>query len=494
MKNYLTPILLLSLFTSCGGDSSNGDGAPPSKVVSQTIEGGQAIFYPKLHSTCTNTQNSFGNLFSIDTYINQRVEELDHSFEGRFVLFPKMKSRSSLISKVLFNKHTKYEYDFSVDSYGEPKFETAREILPNLGLDMFLCHDQLIEDSSLEKVSVDTLYSLDAGLLETEKMLNTYFPSKIITPITLSLNERIDEITKVETKDKVYTYKSTMTDNAYYMPNVGISILPQSVEARSGRYDFTEVPLWQLSFVSTHEYGHHIYGEFFKKSYESEFLKRKGHRNCFSPKKEKSIQERVSEKLKKVESKKGHKKQQFAKVSYAYRETSVADVLGALNEGFADIYSHYMNKGNATTRGITCLGKTRDVTNNKFDNGALKELDYSAINKFFSLYEYSVETCSEPNYQDDHHIGAIIANGFYRLLNEQTSWDESKKTSILLKWLENLNSNYENHKDDSKRTYLKFSVTSFVKTYLDSLGQVELTKEQNNILAKVFTEYYYTRW
>ncbi|MEY4630168.1 MAG: hypothetical protein RIQ81_288 [Pseudomonadota bacterium] len=86
---------------------------------------------------------------------------------------------------------------------------------------------------------------------------------------------------------------------------------------------------------------------------------------------------------------------------------------GAVNEAFADLYSRYVRNGaNGQLRGVDCFAGSRDVESPLFGDGQRKVYDERVQGIFLSRNEMDgAESCSAPDFQGIHTIGAILAHG-----------------------------------------------------------------------------------
>lgn len=86
---------------------------------------------------------------------------------------------------------------------------------------------------------------------------------------------------------------------------------------------------------------------------------------------------------------------------------------GAVNEGFADLYARYTrNSEDGQLRGVDCFANSRDVESANFGDGSAKVYDARVKSIFLSTQEMDGSaSCSAPDFQGIHSIGAIVAHG-----------------------------------------------------------------------------------
>ena len=86
---------------------------------------------------------------------------------------------------------------------------------------------------------------------------------------------------------------------------------------------------------------------------------------------------------------------------------------GAVNEGFADLYARYTrNSEDGQLRGVDCFANSRDVESANFGDGTAKVYDARVKSIFLSTREMDGSaSCSAPDFQGIHSIGAILAHG-----------------------------------------------------------------------------------
>lgn len=96
---------------------------------------------------------------------------------------------------------------------------------------------------------------------------------------------------------------------------------------------------------------------------------------------------------------------------------------GAVNEGFADLYARYTrNNEDGQLRGVDCFASSRDVESAKFGDGSAKVYDERVKSIFLSTRDMDGSaSCSAPDFQGIHSIGAILAHGIDAVFESVTA-------------------------------------------------------------------------
>lgn len=287
------------------------------------------------------------------------------------------------------------------------------------------------ERGSVESAALNVNYYIS----KTNRKVKELLPSAKIDPVSVEITPMIKKSLKVIVKgEEVWKYEAFDTDNAYYMPSKkSITFLPHSEEFRKAGITMN---FWEVPMVSAHEYGHHIFESIHPSHSHAEGMK-----NCFG---KLGLQSDASE--------------------AEAREVTKDDVLGALNEGFADLVSFYtLDNNERGLKGVPCLEISRDVSSSAFANGTPKTFSPSALADFFSVKEVEAKAdCSVPNYQDIHVIGAIFANGADRLLAISTD-TKDERLSIILNWLQDMKVKSASMKSLSPEDFLRESFKLLVE-------------------------------
>lgn len=262
------------------------------------------------------------------------------------------------------------------------------------------------ERGSVESAALNATFYISKANRKVKELL----PSVKIAPVSVEITPLIKKSLKVIVKgEEVWKYEAFDTDNAYYMPSKNsITFLPHSEEARKAGMSMN---FWEVPMVSAHEYGHHIFQSLHPHEAHAEGMK-----NCFG---KMGLQSEASEPQARV--------------------VTQEDVLGALNEGFADLISFYtLDNNERGLKGVPCLEISRDVSSPTFANGAPKVFTSVALAEFFSAKEsLPAADCSIPDFQSIHILGAVFANGADRFLALSTD-TKDQRLSIVLNWLQDM--------------------------------------------------------
>ena len=115
----------------------------------------------------------------------------------------------------------------------------------------------------------------------------------------------------------------------------------------------------------------------------------------------------------------------------AARSVGPALYWGAINEGFADLYARYTrNSEDGQLKGVDCFGGSRDAELPAFGDGTPKVYDERVKGIFLSTQEVDgSESCSAPDFQGIHSIGAIAAHGIDAVF-ESTAADVATKRAF----------------------------------------------------------------
>ncbi len=207
---------------------------------------------------------------------------------------------------------------------------------------------------------------------------------------------------QVKDRSGAVVKREISSDNLAYVSEFGGSpvfvVYPKSREAvRQGLWK--GLNLWEIPWVLAHEYGHHVF---------------RTHTGV-------------------VSFTRNAKNLGLALVD---RDVGDEDVWDAANEGYADLFAYYALGGKTgQTDGLDCFEKNRDVGSPVFADGRVKALDREVLGLYFSETKGPPRaTCNEPNLQDEHAIGAIIAHGIARLFGASGEGDVSSQSAYLLAW------------------------------------------------------------
>lgn len=267
-------------------------------------------------------------------------------------------------------------------------------------------------EEDYESAAVSTLSTF--SIIEQKlKLANIILPK-----ISLRIAPLVEEVLETQEGKKIIRTTSHLINNAYYNPNSKeIVFLPQGIP-KVGVVPFSGIPMWQIPFVSSHEYGHHFFSENFPNFFKDQTIDYKN-KLCFDSSTEQSFS--FSKKQQKKEFK---------------------DIVTIINEGFADLFSQSIIDKNINLKGINCLEKSRDIYSSVFASGRPKKFESDAIKSFFIKRATSSTNCfKNTNLSDPHMIGAIIAYMFNSALFNQKATLKNR-LEFLGEWVKTLNSKY----------------------------------------------------
>ncbi len=288
---------------------------------------------------------------------------------------------------------------------------------------------------SAESVALNATFFIS----KVNRKVSELLPSVKINPISVEVTPMIKK--KLQVIDKgivIWEYEAFDTDNAYYMPGTdSITFLPHSEEFRQMGY---KMNFWEVPMVAAHEYGHHIFQTINPTPEE-----KSAHLNCFG--------------------KMGMKSNVAPEAEVEAREVANDDVLGALNEGFADLISFYsLDNQERGLKGVPCLEIARDVSSKTFADGTPKNFTAAALESFFSDKETEPASgCSIPNFQDIHILGAVFANSVDRFLTGATD-TKDQRLLIVLNWLQEMKVKQAGMKTLAPKDFLRESFKLFIET------------------------------
>jgi hypothetical protein len=212
------------------------------------------------------------------------------------------------------------------------------------------------------------------------------------------------------------------TDNLAYTPDfAGQPAFIVYPKGRRTKEDglWKDLNLWELPWAMAHEYGHHIFRTHTR-------VTRLGSENPTSLGDVLPI----------------HSFDDAAASNL--RSVGGTEYWGATNEAFADLFSYYTHGGEpGLVDGVDCFDESRATESSSFFNGEAKRLDEEILGIFTSSSTVARGTCKNPNFQDIHAIGAIIAYGVNRLFDTAVNETHGAvaartKAELLLQWAERL--------------------------------------------------------
>ncbi len=399
----LSPFLITILLVSCGNGSGNNNSSNPRNIVA-TNQSTKPIplTSDRNKSLCSveNLDEAQRNL-NLSLFVRGQIVDEDRNFSG---LIDGLKVRdigASIITESSKDLNILYTYTSTDDVV-----TTDKKIINPQSAISICADDGKYARASIESAALNATYFIS----KTGRKVSELLPSVKIPAIEVEIGPLIKKSLKQIVKGEVvWTFEAFDTDNAYYSPGENkITFLPHSEEFKKAGMTMN---FWEVPMVASHEYGHHIFE--ILHPYNVVNL---GMKNCFG---KMGLHAEPSE--------------------LGKRSVTTEDVLGALNEGFADLVSFYsLDNNERGLKGVPCLEISRDVGSGVFADGTSKIFSTDALATFFLTKEVEApETCDVPNYQDIHIIGAIFANGADRLLSLSVP-TKDQRLSIVLSWLQEM--------------------------------------------------------
>lgn len=230
---------------------------------------------------------------------------------------------------------------------------------------------------------------------------------------------------------------SVVTDNlAYHTKKQAIFVYPRGAIADK---IWPSVNLWESPWILAHEGAHHIFKMHFTKLIEPYLARNPAFKDVGE-----------SFPIVKLDPKDFFPDLQPTFELAAARSVTVSDAIGAVNEGFADLFAFYAVKEKSDkVNGLTCFTEGRDMASTKFKTGEAKAITRQALNTFLANYEIDTKApagfynCDAPDYQDIHVVGSVITYGLNRIYNEAASVKaasdrQAEKGRMTLKWLNDM--------------------------------------------------------
>ncbi len=289
-----------------------------------------------------------------------------------------------------------------------------------------LCPNTVFEKNSIESASLNTSYYINL----TNQKVKEADPTLKIEPVTIFIGSLFSLTFPVEVNRKIEMKTVYKTDNAFYSPsNKSITMLPHSSEQRN----IHTVNFWEIPFVPSHEYGHHIFETYME-------IGAKFATHCF-----------------------GHADNSAIELEVVDTRPPKARVMAGFNEGFADLIAFYsLNESETAIGTMKVLGKDRDIAELSF------EKVWMDGHKKFTATRVKNYLSSSPDIMfDEHKLGAIFSYQANRLLSTYTAY-KPLKLQLLLGWVKNLKSKKAALNRLSDSAYIKEIHRSFIQYVMKS--------------------------
>ncbi len=303
-------------------------------------------------------------------------------------------------------------------------------------------------EKSYQSAAASVLYSfnqIESKLLELNINLSA---------IKLKIAPNMSRVLEYRDGNSVVQDKKSLVNNAYYnSKDQEVVFLPQGTPKATGIIPFSGVPMWEIPFVATHEYGHHLFASLFPNYFNDTQIHSKV-KLCFDN---------------------SHKHHRKGKSNHSHliknnsiRKIGLKSIVTVINEATADMFARYIVDEQITLRNLGCLKQSRDIYSKHFTNGSSKRLTSKALSIFFNKKKIRSSNCyRNVDYQDVHIIGASIAYMFEQALS-QLKLSKSEKLIFLQKWIKNLNLKYYTYKHLSDNEILEQMVVIGLDTLKSS--------------------------
>lgn len=242
--------------------------------------------------------------------------------------------------------------------------------------------------------------------------------------------ETVDLLIMPNFISKFPTYASPKVDNLSYYPSLTdfptIVVFPKG---NFGRSIWPDVNLWEAPWILSHEGAHHVFRTQFASTHPD------------APSDLMALIESPAPVLHLPEAGLVHKHEEAAGDGNGLTKR---DIVGAVNEGFADLMAYYGLGEKSKLDQLTCFAKSRDVNSAVFVDNQPKILSRKALDRFQGFEADAVTgACTSTNYRDIHNIGAIIVYGLNRIFAEVSTVRTSNspswaKANLALKWVKSM--------------------------------------------------------
>jgi hypothetical protein len=364
------------------------------------------------------------------------------------------------------------------------------------------------EEQYLDEVGVKVDFVLN---LVAQAIKNTRLNS--LKPINVRIHPTFKKEEVVIGTNHKRTESMTLINNALfnYVQNE-MMILPQG-ENSQGIIPFNGTPLWDVPLVIAHEYGHYVFSQlypnYFKTvaphkisrahlCYNNEGIKLIHNHTASNTgddeakdKDKKEAEKKTAEPAKpafnfevkeikpKRNSRKAHSiaetsrggKNTVEEESSFFRSVDKNTIIGAFNEGFADLFARYTLDDQYTVNGLGCLTSTRDVYSDKFLSGEQKIFGNQVIKTFLATIKLDKKSCFEQaNYQSLHVVGSIFAFGVDKLYTELGLSKENKLKQIIL-WVRSINRAHNYIQSLDNQAAMKYYILLAFENMMDQYPQ-----------------------
>lgn len=406
MRTYHVPFALLLL--SCTPSKRGSDALDPNKLPPNSPS--DAFSYVREDPSCSS-----------NNALTSIAEPAIRVFEHASVTSIKATLRGAFGNPYLAGPHislTAYDYETRKDC--SPRGDCQERIIRGASALPICRADGAYARESVEGVGVTSYAHLDRVF-----QAHADASGKTLSQVRLFILPKVVEVDANATE-------SIMSDNAAYVG--GEKAVLMYPKGRIGAKLWPNVNLWESSFVVAHEGAHHIFQEYFFNTIRPNgALASLVHKHPPVLKKLKESDYFPSPTQREAQDSHG---------------VDANEVIGAVNEGFADLYAYYAVRENSASIGeMACFTKGRDVASPFFRTGEKKELSANGLNTFLSpvaidpYVPSQTYPCDVLDFQDIHHLGAIIVHGLDRVFADsarvKSASDKTKeKAKLATEWVD----------------------------------------------------------
>lgn len=418
MNKSVILIIICAISFSCSKPEGSSSGVSKFEFFSQSP------IFPKVQkSLCDSYHNqSYANT-NLSAILNGARKSIE-IFQGDYKIFS-----NNIVSAPFSKSIAGYKRDIDIEFTYNPSSSRAdkdgytvkvnRNIRSD-GTNAKVCPELTqIEPNTVENATLLVHYSINKTYSALSQ--NGISLSKIAFKIAPYM-QRKQKISGGPFDRPEYQFKGGVkTDNASYnSENQEIVFLPQSKEGIKAGL-FGGIPLWEIPMVASHEYGHHAFNSIMS-NYQDKRKETSAHL-CFDNQVDKN----------------------FASNDQSSKLT-IDDMMGALNEGFADLVSYYsLSSAEASLKNITCMEESRDISFDHFKDKTKKEFSVEVIAIMTGKkYVQPSRRCHIPDFTEIHDLGAVFASITDKLFNK-SNLNKSEKMSLLIKWLKRLNDDFSSN-------------------------------------------------
>ena len=403
---YLLLLLIAMLVISCGGNGSSSSVSPYLTLAEPA---------PMIHQndscdsqrTQAMSDNDYTTIFMqyYSSVYNVRVP-LKHIMSGKKIISPNKDAVYQTYFKEEIVTYKDIEYGRWAESSGS--YYISR------GEDLEACANSSYERYTYEGAA----FSITAAVNKSRNEIIKHGYNLASVELNIIPSEIIKG-TVIGGSKSGSEFKYHVTDNASYWPTKNkIQVYPQSID----KYNESKIPFWEMPFITSHEYGHHVFYEltnyiryYASSNEESTMLQH----SCF-------LDNDHSLKLNSY-------MKQFAGSSRSSSD-KFSFALGAMNEGFADLIANYTLDVSQTDVSVAeCFKENRQISSGYFQNEEAKDFTYNHLEKMDRDETIEPpEDCSSPNFQEVHDVGAIFAYVVNNML-DNLSLTKDQKLQVILK-------------------------------------------------------------